>query len=266
MLRLFSSIRKSLLAENKTVKYAKYAVGEFLLIVAGILVALQVQTWYEGRKNAVLLESYLERLESDIQSDIEHKTNSLNFNSQKGDLVDFLLEVAQNPAAIQGRSVEFLAAITHSPIYSEGPLFTATFEELKSTGTFQLIDDELKSLLNNYYRQDESFRQFTQLRLDSSAEYYRTSNGILSLEQEAFLHDNRSEWNFFKDGALERMRSMTYDEGETLEALKRFLENKDSIAKLPRLKTRAWLSTRNDTRRLESAEEILEALRERKKH
>ena len=50
MLRLFSNIRKSLLAENNTVKYAKYAVGEVLLIMVGILLALQVQTWNEERR------------------------------------------------------------------------------------------------------------------------------------------------------------------------------------------------------------------------
>ena len=54
MFRFFRSIEQQLLlrrspsyeghvTENKTVKYAKYAVGEFLLIVAGILVALQIQ-------------------------------------------------------------------------------------------------------------------------------------------------------------------------------------------------------------------------------
>ena len=50
MLRVFSSIRKSLINEGKTVRYFKYAVGVFLLIVAGILVALQIQNWNEGRK------------------------------------------------------------------------------------------------------------------------------------------------------------------------------------------------------------------------
>ena len=48
--RFFRSIRQSLLSEGKTAKYLKYAVGEFLLIVAGILVALQIQNWNEERK------------------------------------------------------------------------------------------------------------------------------------------------------------------------------------------------------------------------
>ena len=50
MLRLFSSIRKTLINEGKTSRYVRYAVGEVLLIMVGILLALQVQTWNEERK------------------------------------------------------------------------------------------------------------------------------------------------------------------------------------------------------------------------
>ena len=45
MLRVFSSIRKQLLAENKTFKYLKYAVGEVLLITVGIFLAMQLNNW-----------------------------------------------------------------------------------------------------------------------------------------------------------------------------------------------------------------------------
>jgi adenine/guanine phosphoribosyltransferase-like PRPP-binding protein len=50
MLSFFRSIRRSLISEGKTSKYIRYAVREFLLIVAGILVALQVSDWNGRRK------------------------------------------------------------------------------------------------------------------------------------------------------------------------------------------------------------------------
>ena len=50
MIRFFRSIRQQLMNENKPAKYLKYAVGEVLLVMIGILLALQVNNWNEGRK------------------------------------------------------------------------------------------------------------------------------------------------------------------------------------------------------------------------
>jgi hypothetical protein len=62
MLRFFRQIRQKLLADNKFSKYLLYAVGEILLVVIGILIALQVNTWKEERemrKEELLLLSNL---------------------------------------------------------------------------------------------------------------------------------------------------------------------------------------------------------------
>ena len=70
MLSFFRSIRQSLLNEGKTWKYMKYAVGEFLLIVAGILVALQIQTWNENRKLAQDRRELIENLIEEFQANL----------------------------------------------------------------------------------------------------------------------------------------------------------------------------------------------------
>ena len=49
-MRIFKNIRQKLAAENKVMAYLRYAVGEILLVVIGILIALQVNNWNEGRK------------------------------------------------------------------------------------------------------------------------------------------------------------------------------------------------------------------------
>ena len=51
MIKFFRAIRKSLLMENKTSKYFKYAIGEILLVMIGILLALQVSNWNQNRIN-----------------------------------------------------------------------------------------------------------------------------------------------------------------------------------------------------------------------
>ncbi|MGK0413271.1 MAG: hypothetical protein ACJA1B_001474 [Polaribacter sp.] len=49
MIKLFRNIRKNLLSEGKTTKYFKYAIGEIILVVIGILIALQINTWNQER-------------------------------------------------------------------------------------------------------------------------------------------------------------------------------------------------------------------------
>jgi len=50
MIKFFRHIRKSLLSEGKTGKYFKYAIGEIILVVIGILIALQINNWNQNRK------------------------------------------------------------------------------------------------------------------------------------------------------------------------------------------------------------------------
>ena len=50
MIKFFRKIRYDLMRQNKTGKYFKYAVGEIILVVIGILIALQINTWNENRK------------------------------------------------------------------------------------------------------------------------------------------------------------------------------------------------------------------------
>ena len=51
MIKFFRKIRYNLMEQNKTGKYFKYAIGEIVLVVIGILIALQINTWNETRKN-----------------------------------------------------------------------------------------------------------------------------------------------------------------------------------------------------------------------
>ena len=67
MLRLFSSIRKSLLNEKKTIKYMKYAVGEVLLIMIGIFLALQLNNWNDRRKNSAEEQQILRGLKVEFE-------------------------------------------------------------------------------------------------------------------------------------------------------------------------------------------------------
>ena len=50
MIKFFSKIKKQMFDENKTGRYLKYAIGEIVLVMIGILLALQVNTWNNNRE------------------------------------------------------------------------------------------------------------------------------------------------------------------------------------------------------------------------
>ena len=76
MIKFFRKIRQNLLMENKTGKYFKYAIGEIILVVIGILIALQINNWNELRKQKLVEINILEGIRTDILKD----TIDLNFN------------------------------------------------------------------------------------------------------------------------------------------------------------------------------------------
>ena len=53
MIKFFRKIRQNLISEGKTGKYLKYAIGEIILVVIGILIALQINNWNEVRKDKI---------------------------------------------------------------------------------------------------------------------------------------------------------------------------------------------------------------------
>ena len=71
MIKFFRHIRQRLLSENKFSKYLLYAIGEIVLVVIGILIALQINTWNENRKDRIEEQILYGTLISSLESDLE---------------------------------------------------------------------------------------------------------------------------------------------------------------------------------------------------
>ncbi len=96
MINFFRQIRQRLLADSKFSKYLLYAVGEILLVVIGILIALQINTWSEERKNRRLESNYLVNLRKELTFNIQLGNEQIvynNFQIKNGELI---LDVLQN--------------------------------------------------------------------------------------------------------------------------------------------------------------------------
>ncbi|MBE9491002.1 MAG: hypothetical protein IMY67_11950, partial [Bacteroidetes bacterium] len=68
--------------ENKTGKYFKYAIGEIMLVVVGILIALSINNWNENRLKQEQLISVYERILTDIDNDIQELSVNLDYYTQ----------------------------------------------------------------------------------------------------------------------------------------------------------------------------------------
>jgi len=85
MIKYFRKIRQNLIMENKSGKYIKYAIGEIVLVVIGILIALSINNWNEKRIEQQTLTNYYERMLGELESS---RNNLSDFKEEINNLVD----------------------------------------------------------------------------------------------------------------------------------------------------------------------------------
>jgi hypothetical protein len=153
MIKLFRNIRQNLLAQNKTTRYFKYAIGEIILVVIGILIALSLNNWNETRKSIASEKRYITDLIQDLKSD----SIKLNFidtylKSKSASKAKITPLLQGNMAAID--SIEFHFEIQWT-IRGRFTPTNITIEELKNSGSLNIIRDvdlrrQIVSLYNSY--------------------------------------------------------------------------------------------------------------------
>ncbi len=79
--------------KNKTGKYLKYAIGEIVLVVIGILIALSINNWNESRKETIQEQFILKRLSTDINSDINQVSNEIGLIDKNSEELKFCIDV-----------------------------------------------------------------------------------------------------------------------------------------------------------------------------
>ena len=71
MIKFFRQIRQHLLSENKFSKYMLYAIGEIVLVVIGILIALSINQWNNNRVNKIESNNFNKRLLAEVSNNID---------------------------------------------------------------------------------------------------------------------------------------------------------------------------------------------------
>lgn len=93
MINFLRTLRRNLFSSNKISKYLFYAIGEILLVVLGILIALQVNNWNESNKNEQEQIVFLKNLETDLNNDLKQLDYILSFQKEKLERINQLKDL-----------------------------------------------------------------------------------------------------------------------------------------------------------------------------
>tara|TARA_R100000353_G_C6491836_1_gene191928 strand:+ start:137 stop:907 length:771 start_codon:yes stop_codon:yes gene_type:complete len=172
MIKFFSKIRKNLLSENKFSKYLIYAIGEIILVVIGILIALQINNNNELNKQRAKEVQFLKNLKSDLIFEESELERYIGIRESIVNSAQIALEY------FNGKPVEniqmFNYHIFNVGIWQEFQRNNNTFVELLNSGNLTLISNELikNELLNLdlIHKQIISYREH--LRNDMEHYFY----------------------------------------------------------------------------------------------
>ena len=97
MIKFFRKIRQNLLSEGKTGKYFKYALGEIILVVIGILIALSINNWNEHRKDLMQERKLVTQLLEDATVDSTFYKSRQSFLEKQLESYDVLMRYCSTP-------------------------------------------------------------------------------------------------------------------------------------------------------------------------
>ncbi len=146
MIKFFRPIRKSMIKENKASKYLLYAIGEILLVVIGILIALSINNGNEDRKARKQEIKYLKNLQTDIALEIKNNDSIINYRAITAKaaariLVFKTLETAPDVIALEHAIQQVFGRQPFIPTNN-------TYKELLSSGNLNyIINDSIKDYL-----------------------------------------------------------------------------------------------------------------------
>ena len=147
MIKFFRKIRKNLVSENRLTRYLLYAIGEIVLVVIGILIALQINNWNEDNKGKAFEREMLSQIQDNLKKD-KAKLIEINASFTKAIAsADKILAIGPEdniPDSLRYWLAYFIQFERFQPI-------TNSYEALKSRGLDQVSNKELRLLLGEYY-------------------------------------------------------------------------------------------------------------------
>ncbi len=151
MINFFRKTRKKLADDNKPLKYMRYAIGEIVLVVIGILIALSINNWNEERKNRVLEADYYCKLLEDLNQDVIEIKKHIDINELRIKSSNKYINLLQKGNFTQSEVLPLMIGSISKTTFTFQTSMAA-FEDLKFSGNLGILKDlTIKNKLIAYY-------------------------------------------------------------------------------------------------------------------
>jgi hypothetical protein len=144
-----------LIEKNKTGKYLKYAIGEIILVVIGILIALSINNWNQNRNSITQAKKHLETIELNLKDDITQAEKLLSETQTTLDYANDFLNQFKTLAPVNNNVQMYLIYL----MYERNIEVNASgFNTLLNSGGMAFIDETLQVKILDYYRYIEQLK------------------------------------------------------------------------------------------------------------
>ena len=187
MFKFFRNIRQSLLMKDKITKYYKYAFGEIVLVVIGILIALSINNWNEARKNRIEQLILINNIIEDLRLDSIHINKSLSEVGNQKRLVDDLISKSlDNEKKLNYQLIGLLRFSSD---------FRPIIQRNHSVSVSNLDDEFIRELLQGYFIEEDKvldiFLEYVDI-IHNKIRPYLSETGMHNLESLYKYKDNES--------------------------------------------------------------------------
>ncbi|WP_445734603.1 DUF6090 family protein [Mariniflexile sp.] len=174
MIKFFRKIRQNSIKENKATNYLKYAIGEIILVVIGILIALSINNWNNNKINKNESIEFSQRLLTEVNGNIDLSTNAIEQIQDRMKGSKKILELFNEP--VNNENSKSLDSLIYKILTGVTVEFrTGTLNEGLNTGKVALINSNiLKSKLYGLSSNIENVREFDKINAKYSADVLQT--------------------------------------------------------------------------------------------
>ena len=152
MIQFFRKIRQNLLSNGLTGQYLKYAVGEIILVVIGILIAIQINNWNEERKDRMIENQILDEMLISLKSDNSTFQRLEQRLMDKDSAIQKTLGFKEKGILPSGKVFGDLINVARQSIKFSYDL--SPYEKLVALGINKMSDKPLLLAINKYYTQE----------------------------------------------------------------------------------------------------------------
>ena len=181
MIKFFRKIRQNMVKDNRVSKYVLYAIGEIILVVIGILIALQINNNNEANKTRAKELHYLKNIKNDLLLNITNMDNFINTRNNQIQSANTILDYYEGKPLID--LIDFSNNCVNVYTWKKFYQINNTFLELTNSGNLALISNDF--IKNNLLNLDALYKELKgeeeHFRFDSELLLYEPSFRIIDL-------------------------------------------------------------------------------------